>query len=239
MKTGQKLTIFIIVVIVLVGGVAVWNLHSQASEQTPIASAVSADEKIALAQLQTDLQNITPHFIDSNKANEQTLTPEEQKVKGDLVTFFTAGQPDSSDYYSQLWLEAVGKRYILATLPSAESSRDEVIDSQTGEVTPVIGGGYYLASEGRDIALYVSDQAIYTYALDQAGQTLIPGSQLSGNETYNSGTSDAYFVPEQTHTKSSITISVFDSTETVQNPNAQPNAMQTMNKKLRSITLSF
>ena len=75
----------------------------------------------------------------------------------------------------------------------------------------------------------------------QDGMVLVSGSQLSGNETYHSGTSDFSMVPVQTHTKSSITISVFDSSQMVQNPDAlsQPTAMQTMNKKVREVTLSF
>jgi len=204
----------------------------------PSAETIAATQA-ALANLQRDLQNVTPHFIDSSKTNGQTLTPQEQKIKDDVVAFLTAVQKSNTDFYSQLWLDGIGKKYILASQPSAESSHDEIIDSQTGEVTPIFGEArYYLAPE-RDIALYVDYQAIYTYSLDQASAVLVPSSQLSGDEIYHSGTSDAYLAPVQTHTKNSITISVFDSSQTVQNPDAQPNAMQTMNKKLRSVTLLF
>lgn len=193
-----------------------------------------------LARLQTDLQAITPHFIDTDRMNAQSLTPEESEIKDDLVGLFITEHRDDQDNYNTLWLNAIGKRYILASKPVAETSYDEIIDSQTGTVTPISGEArYYLASEGRDLALYIDTQDIRTYTLDQAGAVLVPGSQLSGNETYHSGTSDAYLVPEQTHTKNSITISVFDSSQIVQNPNAQPNAMQTMNKKIREVTLSF
>lgn len=193
-----------------------------------------------LARLQTDLQAITPHFIDTDRMNAQSLTPEESEIKDDLVGLFITEHRDDQDNYNTLWLNAIGKRYILASKPVAETSYDEIVDSQTGTVTPISGEArYYLASEGRDLALYIDTQDIRTYTLDQAGAVLVPGSQLSGNETYHSGTSDAYLVPEQTHTKNSITISVFDSSQIVQNLNAQPNAMQTMNKKIREVTLSF
>lgn len=209
----------------------VWKLKFSAPATPPVDQA-------ALTQLQADLKNISPHFTDIYKDGRQTLNPEEQKIKDDVVALFTAGMPDNRDYYSRLWLDAVGKRYILASQPSAGSSISEIIDSQTGTVMPISSeANIYLASEGRDIALYINYQAIYTYALDQASVLLMPGSQLSGNETYHSGTSDFQLAPVQTHTKNSITISVFDSSQIVQNPDAQPNAMQTMNKKVRQLTL--
>ena len=236
-KNSKIILLAIVILAVLVCIFAVWKLQSS----TPATTTTPPVEKTALAQLQTDLQKITPHFIDTRTQSQQVLTPTEQKIKDDVVALLLAENPGGDkDYYSGLWIEAVGKRYILVSQPSAESSYDEVIDFQTGTVTPIAGEArYYLASEGRDIALYIDTQAIRTYTLDQADAVLISGSQLSGNETYHSGTSDAYLVPDQTHTKNSITISVFDSSQIVQNPDAQKNAMQTMNKKLREVTLPF
>lgn len=232
-KNSKIILIVIVCLAVLVCVFVVWKLKFLAPATTPIKRA-------ALVQLQADLQNVTPHFINASKAYEQTLTPTEQKIKDDVIMLFTAGMPDNKDYYSQLWLDAVGKRYILVSHPSAGSSIDEIVDSQTGTVVPISGeANIYLASEGRDIALYINYQAIYTYTLDQESVLLMPGSQLSGNETYHSGTSDFMLVPVQMHTKNSITISIFDSSQLVQNPDAQPNAMQTMNKKVREVTLSF
>ena len=227
---------FVVVVAVALGVFAVWKPQSSA----PTVSTTTQVDKTALAQLQTDLRSITPHFIDASKANGQMLTPEEQKTKDDVVALFTARMPDNKDYYSGLWLDALGRRYILVSQPSAGSSFDEIIDSQTGNVTPISAErAYYLASDGRDIALYIGTQAIYTYTLDQADVVLVPDSQLSGNDTYHSGTSDFQLAPEQTHTKNSIIISIFDSSQIVQNPDASPNAMQTMSKRVREVTLSF
>jgi hypothetical protein len=195
-----------------------------------------------LARLQTDLRAIEPHFIDADRMNAQSLTPEESEIKDDLIGLFITEHRDDEDNYNTLWINAIGKRYILASKPVAETSYDEIIDSQTGAVTRIPGEArYYLAPEGRDVALYIDNQAIRTYTLDQGDAVLVPGSQLSGTETYHSGTSDAYLVPEQTHTKNSITISVFDSSQIVQNPDtlSQPTALQTMNKKVRDVTLSF
>lgn len=238
--TNTKIILIVIICLaVLACAFAVWKLHAP----TTTTSITPAASQAALAHLQTDLQGSTPHFIDVTAPNGQALTPAEQKVKDDVVALFLAVNPGGDkDYYSSLWLEAVGKRYILVSQPSAESSFDEIVDSQTGMVTPISGEvRYYLASEGRDVVLYIDNQAIRTYTLDQANAVLVSGSQLSGNETYHSGTSDAYLVPEQTHTKNSITISIFDSSQLVQNPDAlsQPTAMQTMNKKIWEVTLSF
>jgi hypothetical protein len=228
------------IIAVLILLVVVVSFYFSRPQTQPTTSTPLID-KVRLTQLQTDLQGVTPHFLDANRPNKQTFTPEEQKIKDDVVSVLLAANPGSDmDYYSGLWLDAVGKRYILATQPSGGSSIDEIIDSQTGKVTPISAERvYYLVSEGRDAALYLGIQAIYTYTLDQDGVVLVSGSQLSGNETYHSGTSDFQMAPVQTHTKNSITISVFDSSQIVQNPNAQSNAMQTMNKKVRSPTLSF
>lgn len=237
----QKTILGAVVVIALLAcGFAVWKLSSPAPVTSPPPSTTSSMDKATLAQLQADLQNVTPHFIDASKTNGQTLTPQEQKIKDDVVAVLLATNPgQDKDYLASLWFDAIGKRYILASQPSGGSSLNEIIDSQTGKVTLIPGGGYYLASVGREAALYIDTQAIRIYTLDQSDSMLVSGSQLSGTETYHSGTSDSTLVPVQTHTKNSITISVFDSSQTVKNPDAQPNAMQTMNKKLRNITLSF
>ncbi|MDB5188127.1 MAG: hypothetical protein JWO50_647 [Candidatus Kaiserbacteria bacterium] len=205
----------------------------------PIDRAALAQE--ALTRLQANIKNVTPHFVDVSRLNSQSLTPEESEIKDDIIGVFITENPgESEDYYSTIWLIAVGKRYILASKPMAESSYDEIIDSQTGKVTIIPGESrYYLASSGRNTALYIDYQAIRTYALDAADAVIVPGSQLSGNETYHSGTSDAYLASIQTHTKNSIDISIFDSSQIVQNPDAQPNAMQTMNKKIRTATFLF
>lgn len=231
--TGKAIGFAVMLAILLVF-FAVLKFQSSTSAEL----AATKVDKVALAQLQSDLKKISPHFIDSSKAYEQTLTPLDQKIKDDIVALFTAGMPDSKDYYSGLWLNAVGKRYILASQLSGRSSFDEIIDSRTGKAIPIPGGRVHSpVLERENIALYINDQAVYTYALDQAETALVPGSQLLGNETYHSGTSDFMLVPVQTHTKNSITISVFDSSQLVQNPDAQPNAMQTMSKKVRQVTL--
>src|SRR5665213_1893570 len=238
----QKTILGAIIVIVLIAcGFAVWKLQKEPTSP-PTDTTSTQTSRATLTQLQTDLQGVTPHFLDANRANRQAYTPEEQKIKDDVIAVLTAGQSDNGDYYSGLWLDAVGKRHILVSQPSAGSSIDEIVDSQTGKVTPISAeAAYYLAPEGRNAALYLGNQAIYIYTLDQGGVALVPGSQLSGNETYHSGTSDFQLEPVQTHTKNSITIPVFDSSQIVQNPDAlsQPTAMQTMNKKVRDLTLSF
>lgn len=233
MKKYFPITVIIIAVAILACVFAVWKLKFFTPATPPV-------DQTALAQLQDDMQGVTPHFIETGDDNRRTYTLAEQKIKDDVVAFFVAGQPEGGDYYSGLWLDAVGKRHILVSQPSGGSSIGEIIDSQTGKVTPISAeAAYYLAPEGRNAALYLGTQSIYIYTLDQDGMVLVSGSQLSGNETYHSGTSDFSMVPVQTHTKNSITISVFDSSQLVQNPGSlsQPTAMQTMNKKVRQITL--
>lgn len=80
---------------------------------------------------------------------------------------------------------------------------------------------------------------MYTYTLDEGTFVPVPGSKLSGNETYHNGKGDISLLVDETHTDNSIHISVFDGLQSVQNPDAQPNAMQTMNKKIREMDLTF
>lgn len=227
----QKIIIGVVVFLVAVPSVFVAWKHKVAEPIT------SPGVRKALEQLQVDLQTATPHFVEATKADAQTLTLSEQKIKDDVTALFIAGQPDSSDYYSQLWLDAIGKRYVLISQLSVRGSHDEILDSQTGKVTPIPGEVRFYLAPDKNIALYIDYQAIYIYALDQQSFVLVPDSKLLENETYHSGLSDAFLVPKQTHTKDSVTISVFDSSQLVQNPDAQPNAMQTMNKNVRQIKL--
>jgi Protein of unknown function (DUF998) len=199
--------------------------------------------QLASASLRTDLKNVTPYFVDASEANGQLLTPQdpqEQKIKDDVVALLLAGQPGNADFYSQLWLDAVGKRYVLVTQPIAESSFDEIIDSQTGTVTPISESARYdLSPVGRKSMLYIDSQHIYLYTLDQATTTLVSGSALSGTETYTSGIADnpAIIPSGMSYTPDSITVTIYDSSKRVPNPKLGEGA--TMNGVVREVTFSF
>ncbi len=265
-----------IIVVVVVGalllcGFTVWKLRPSSYESKSTLSTKSAnlvDEKTALAELQADMQNVTPHFIAHNAGNgHATLTPKEQKIRDDLVTLYAAryyAEAEFADNQAKankladrntladqanslltaqngIWLNAIGKSYILATEANAKEAMDEVLDSQTGQITSISSTkalSYYFAPE-RSISLYIEPQALYTYSLDQATTTLVVGSKLQGTETYDSGFADgpgARINPQETHTKNSITISIFDSSKSVPNPDLEG---ATMYEKIRQNTLSF
>lgn len=209
--------------VLLVGGVVAWKLH----------------DKPALAQLRTDMQGVTPHFIDSSKANGQTLTVQEQKIKDDVIALFIASEPDNKDFYSNLWLDAIGKRYILVSQPIAESSYDVIIDSQTGTATPIPESARYdLSSSNRNAVLYIDTQHIYLYTLDQPATMLVPGSALTGTETYHSGEADMpSILPRMSWTPNSITITIFDTSKRQPNPKLGVGA--TMNGVVREVALTF
>ncbi|MEK7128728.1 MAG: hypothetical protein AAB858_00050, partial [Patescibacteria group bacterium] len=129
---------------------------------------------------------------------------------------------------------------------------DILLDSQTGESSYLQNAASYVvhrlpferpqpASNGRQTVLYIGYEDIYTYTLDEGTFVLVPGSKLSGSETYHNGRGDFSLLLEETHNDDSIHISVFDGSQVVQNPAAQsqPTALQTMNKKVREVTLSF
>jgi hypothetical protein len=124
-----------------------------------------------------------------------------------------------------------------------------LINSQTGETSYLQNAASYIAHplpferhdpiNGRQATLYIGYQDLYTYTLDEGTFVLVPGSKLSGSETYHNGRGDFSLLPEETHDDNSIHISVFDGLQVVQNPNALPNTLQTMNKKLREVDLTF
>lgn len=233
---SKILLITIVCLVVLACAFAIWKMYAAMTT----SFVTSRSSQVALAQLQNDLQNVTPHFIDANKASRQMYTPEEQKIKDDVVRFSLASNPEGDkDYYSGLWIDALGKRYILITQPIAESSYDEVIDSQTGTVTPIPEAARYdLSSGGRNAVFYIDTQHIYLYTLDQPATTLVSGSELSGTETYTSGIADnPDIIPSESYTQNSITITIFDSSKRVPNPKLGVGA--TMNGAVREVTLSF
>jgi hypothetical protein len=233
--------LIVIVAVTVVIGFAIWQRHIRTIPTSTVSktdtSAAMPVDLAAVVQLQTDLQGITPYFVDSRSFDGKPLTPQEEKIKNDIVAILVSKEPDNREYYSQLWPRAIGKRYVLVAQPSADSYYDILIDSKTGESTSLHNAASYLthylpferpqsASNGRQAVLYIGYKDLYTYTLDQPSFVLVPGSKLSGNETYHTGASDFRLDPEETHTDDSIHIVVFDSSKTVQNSNAQSNTIQ-------------
>lgn len=252
----------IVLLALVVCGFAIWKLHSPTTPapttttpttatSTPIVVDKTAVDPALLTRLQTDLQSITPYFVDSRSYDGKPLTPQEEKIRNDVADILTAKAVANGhgDDYSQSWPIAIGNRYILITVPT-HTYYDILIDSQTGESLILQNAASYVvhrlpferpqpASNGRQTVLYIGYEDIYTYTLDEGTFVLVPGSQLSGSETYHNGRGDFSLMVDETHTDDSITISVYDGSQVVQNPYAQPNALQTMNKKIREVTLSF
>ncbi len=251
----------VVVMALLAGGFAVWKFHSTASQPYPITNSTPLiDEKTAFAQLQADVQSVKPYFVvDKGESRNAIMVPEEQKmeqkIRDDLVMLYAAR------YYAMrgsipadragvlveakngIWLDAVGKKYILVTETDVKMTRDVILDLQTGQVTPITNKDgeslhYSLAPE-RNIALYIEPQVLFTYSLDQATTTLVAGSKLQGTETYKSGLEDGPspgIIPQETHTKNNITISIFDSSRIVPSPDVPE---RPMHAKIGQKTLSF
>jgi hypothetical protein len=239
----QRTSVEAIIVVVLIAcGFAVWTQRSPAA--TPDTnSATFIDEKSALAQLQTDTQNMTPHFIVPTWKQGQTLTPEEKKIETDVATLmgaqYATAYPNNPAFKfmpgTDFWVNIIGKRYILITQLGADKSNDVILDSQTGQMIQIPGIIPLYLPES-DIALNIGAQAIYAYSLDKASSTLVAGSELSGTETYNDGIGELGppIAVQETHTKNSIIISVFDSSKAISTPDGG-----TMYTKIGQKSLSF
>jgi hypothetical protein len=212
-------------------GISIWD------SSTPV------NLKTALTQLQTDVTNVTPHFIATSEQG-QVLTSEEQKIEADVAAVlsgqYSVANPNERPLTftpgMDFSLEAVGKNYILITQEGSDKSNDAILDIQTGSVTPIPGNVPLWLTPNNQKALYILPQSIYTYVPDQDSAVLVPESQLSGTETYHDGVEALGIIvePQQTHTNDSITISIFDSSKVIPNPDGGTKYM-----KIGQKTVSF
>lgn len=237
------LPILIMVAIIAAGGIYYLSRTTTAGPESPDAAA-PIDEETALLNLQADMRDVAPHFIVPTWQQGQTLTSDEKKIEADvaalLSTQIAAAHPNNPRFTvmpgNDFWLNAIGTRHVLISQAGADSFNEAILDSRTGALTPIPGDvALYLAPE-RNAALYIGPQAIYFYSIDEASATLMPGSQLGGTETYHNGVGGLGIIvqPDETHTEDSISISVFDSTTSVPNPDGG-----TMYVKTGQRTLSF
>ncbi len=235
MRKSSSTTILIATLALVIAG-AVCGIWKWQISETPAL-------RTANARLQADLQGVAPHFTASAAFDMTKLSPEDTKIHDDVVAVLAADKPENAEYYSQIWVAAVGKRYILVSQPSAESSYDMILDAKTGKSGTIEDAAsyvhYYPASAtAKQAALYIGAQDIYTYMLDTASFLLVPGSHLSGTETYHSGEADVpSVIPHQNHTDDSITITVFDSAIRMPNPALGQGA--TKNGVAREATLAL
>lgn len=178
--------------------------------------------------LRTDLQGITPHFIDLGE-HTQPLNSQEQKIKNDVSAILI---PEPMDGVG-VSLLAVGQRYVVAALlrPTDGGTPLEIIDSATGQIDSIPGLFQFIAHGS---AVYLSAQDICTYTPDQSSCVSVPGAKLSGDEMYGDDeTMGGYFQPQdETHTDTSITIAVLKLTP---DPASCPDCK--MLKKERDVTL--
>lgn len=222
MKRYISITIIIIAVTILACVFAIWKLHSPASTSTtpPV-------DKVALAQLQSDLRGVTPQFIDEHTTLSSDVL---QKIEQDITGILIAQEPNNQEYYSQngISLSAVGKRYVafMVLRPTDNPAPIQILDSVTQKSNVYISG--QLLFKTSKVAVYVDGQNIYMYKPDQSSATPLSGAKLSGNETYDhcggcmGGNQDL----QATHTDTSFTISTYMWVQ------GEP-------KKVRELTFSF
>jgi hypothetical protein len=202
-------------------------------------TSLSGSTPSLVVQLQKDMTGVTPHFLDASKASGQVLSESENKIKNDIISILSESDDKNAEFYSQIWLQAIGSRYVVVSQPRAGSSYDEVMDSHTGKIVLIPGTSKInLFSLGRKSMLYVDTQSIHLYSLDADSPVQVVGSQLLGTETYSSGATDNANVEfVETHTATSVAITVFDTSKRVPNPSLGHGAK--MNGSVRKVTLSF
>lgn len=117
----------VVVLAIFTGAFIMWKLQQLSNATTsstitsgPVVIDKTTVDSVLLTRLQTDLQHSTPHFVDSRDYNGQSLTPQEEKIKNDIIDISTAKVVANGygDDYSQSWPIVIGKRYIVITVPT-------------------------------------------------------------------------------------------------------------------------
>lgn len=182
------------------------------------------------SQLGNDLASVAPQFV------EDPLSSEAQKIKTDVEAVLALKEPDNKDYNSQLSIRAIAPQYVLFALPTGEGFfHDELLDAATQTVSVIPNAASYYSFDTKNIVVYIGEQTIYTYTLGESSFKELPDSQLTGSETYNSGESDLTTVIKETHTDTSLTVSVFDGSQRI----ADPGSGMMLPKKVRDVTFAL
>ncbi|MFZ1075647.1 MAG: hypothetical protein WAN50_04715 [Minisyncoccia bacterium] len=222
MKKYFLLAVIIIAAAMLVCVFAIWKLHSSTTTISvpPVAQAASA-------QLQSDLQGITPQFIDEHTTLSADVL---HRIEKDIIAILLAQEPNNQEYYLQngIALSAVGKRYVAFSVvrPTDNPAPIQILDSMSQTSDSYISGEPLFKTD--KVAVYVEGQNIYTYKPDQSSETQLPGAKLSGNETYDhcGGCMGGEQDLQATHTDTSFTINTYV-------------WVQGVPKKVRELTFSF
>lgn len=236
MKTTQKGFIIplllIIVAILLAGGGAYIYTNSEftleekgtpdsankdvALPQATTTAQTSNTQTKVVSQLVLDLANVKPQFIDENGYGElKDGTPLPNfalQIKKDIATIFTPTSNEGYHLYSKaenIYLIAIGKRYVIFGDKNAkEGYYGELFDSVTNTSLPMGSWAPQIFHTDK-FAVHVSPSDICTYTLDQPLCVTLPGSKLNSSEGYWDTMGGSFGITE-THTNTSLTISVFD-----------------------------
>lgn len=212
------------------------QLRVQTTKNVPVVQPpTNAAQPIAQSQLAKDLSNITPQFVDDTKEDStgrQILPSELEKIKNDVALIRIGPGPYDSNTGPDIFLEAVGKRYVELTItrPTDASSSPQILDSVTLKSNYISGLFQFVIGK---TAVYVSATDICTYTLDQPSCVPLPGAKLSGGEVYgdDSGMAGDFAPQDLTHTNTSMTIAVLAW--------ANPYTDRAKLRKVRDVTLAF
>jgi hypothetical protein len=149
-------------------------------------------------------------FVDDKELNSVPLSPVIRQVKAALARSL-------GEDVSRIRIRAIAAQTILVSIMTTTGWNDILIDTASGKRTFVSTGGIYSIMLG-DTILYVDRTIIQYYRLGQESFFILPGSQLSGTETYMSTVGNIVDLPSLTDTEGMITISVYDIKQEVRDP---------------------
>ncbi len=200
-------------------------------------ASIFQDQKILTTNKKSPVElesSFALHIVTKQDYIGNDLKPGLKKIQNSIYSLLLEKYPDNKDYYSNISLRAFDGDFAVVTVnrPTGAGPIDELVNLKTGE-SKTLSATNSSVLLGKGI-MYVESNLIRYYSFSSKSLNVITDSVLRNNETYNSG-GDMKVTPEEVHTNSSLTISIFDSSTVVSGAGTADYKF----KKLRKQSFSF
>lgn len=151
---------------------------------------------------------LAPEILTNEDSNNSKINKLRQQIHDLLIKKY----PDSKDYYENFSLRGIGDNFAVVTInrPTGAGAIDELVNLKTGESVTLSETAFSVSVPTGFV--YIDYDKIKYYALGQDNILVLPESILKDGESYDMYGGNAIApLYEETHTDSSITVSVFDS----------------------------
>lgn len=153
----------------------------------------------------------TPQYINDKEIEGTPLTADLKVLKEEIAK--------NVNYdYSRVVLRAVTSETVLVSALTNSGANDCIYDLSSKKCTFISNEGGVNSVKIGETIVYIDNQELSYYKLGQDVFVTFPNSELTAPETYLTGESDMLPTINETHTNSSITVSVYDRNQFVGTP---------------------